>query len=103
MRAETPHTAEAERPSAWTPVCPRLREDKLRQTISSAQSMVSPYFYSRRKYLLNKPGLDLRKVTRKCLVDEAICGHLPEVGSVQPLLIEKMPPQPLWNQRYVSE
>ena len=41
-------------------------------------------------YLLNKTGLDLQEVTRKCLVDEAIYGHLLEVGSVQPLLIEKI-------------
>ena len=41
-------------------------------------------------YLLNKPGLDLREVTINSFVQEAPPGHLPEVGSVLPLLIEKI-------------
>ena len=43
-----------------------------------------------RTYLLNKPVLDLREVTINSFVHEALPGHLPEVGSVQPLLIEKI-------------
>ena len=45
------------------------------------------------KYLLNKTGLDLREMTTKSFVYQAFPGHLPEVGSVQPLLIEKIPLQ----------
>ena len=48
------------------------------------------WYFKFSAYLLNKTGLALQEVTRKCLVDEAIYGHLLEVGSVQPLLIEKI-------------
>ena len=41
-------------------------------------------------YLLNKTGLDLQEVTINSFVHEAFPGHLLEVGSVQPLLIEKI-------------